>query len=140
MTDIIIALILIGIVLILFLLSRLKLLPKKSLPYIFLALAAGLGIGYFKARKGAKEREEIKRLNEEITRKKAQLKDLENEDKINSAKLEAYRKELDRKMADHTRETLKEKTDLEEEKKRLDNLTAIEVFEEYRKIYGADSI
>lgn len=139
MTDLIIALGLIGIVIIVFLLSRMKLLPKKSLPYIALALLAGLGIAYFKARKDDKVKKEIERLKEDIKKREARIEDLKKEDAINVEKLKEISGEIDNKLATHERETLKEKAELEEEKKRLDNLTDMEVFEEYRKAHGADN-
>ncbi len=140
MTDIIIALGLIGIVIIVFLLSRMKLLPKKTLPYIALALAAGLGIAYFKARKDDNVKKEIERLKEDIKKREARVEELKKADAINVEKLKEISGEIDNKLAVHARETLKEKTELEAEKKRLENLTDMEVFEEYRKAQGADSI
>ncbi|MDQ1349965.1 MAG: hypothetical protein QG657_266 [Acidobacteriota bacterium] len=140
MTDLIIALGLIGIVIVVFLLSRMKLLPKKSLPYIALALLAGLGIAYFKARKDDKVKKEIERLKEDIKKREARIEDLKKEDAINVEKLKEISGEIDNKLATHERETLKEKAELEEEKKRLDSLTDMEVFEEYRKAHGADNV
>ncbi|MCX6581030.1 MAG: hypothetical protein NT166_12700 [Candidatus Aminicenantes bacterium] len=140
MTDLIIALGLIGIVIVVFLLSRMKLLPKKTLPYIALALLAGLGIAYFKTRKDDKVKKEIERLKEDIKKREAKVEELKKTDAINVEKLKEISGEIDNKLATHARETLKEKADLEEEKKRLDNLTDMEVFEEYRKAHGADSI
>jgi uncharacterized protein HemX len=140
MTDLIIALGLIGIVIVVFLLSRMKLLPKKSLPYIALALLAGLGIAYFKARKDDKVKKEIERLKEDIKKREAKVEELKKADAINVEKLKEISGEIDNKLATHERETLKEKAELEEEKKRLDNLTDMEVFEEYRKAHGADNV
>lgn len=140
MTDLVIALGLIGIVIVVFLLSRMKLLPKKSLPYIALALLAGLGIAYFKVRKDDKVKKEIERLKEDIKKREAKIEDLKKTDTINVEKLKEISGEIDNKLATHERETLKEKTELEEEKKRLDNLTDMEVFEEYRKAHGADNV
>lgn len=139
MTDLIIALGLIGIVIVVFLLSRMKLLPKKSLPYIALALLAGLGFAYFKARQQDKVKKEIERLKEDIKKREAKIEDLKKTDTINVEKLKEISGEIDNKLAAHERETLKEKTELEEEKKRLDNLTDMEVFEEYRIAHEADS-
>jgi len=140
MTDLIIALGLIGIVIVVFLLSRMKLLPKKTLPYIALALLAGLGIAYFKTRKDDNVKKEIERLKEDIKKREAKVEELKKTDAINVEKLNTISGEIDNKLATHARETLKEKADLEEEKKRLENLTDMEVFEEYRKAHGADSI
>lgn len=140
MTDLIIALGLIGIVVVVFLLSRMKLLPKKTLPYIALALAAGLGIAYFKARQQDKVKKEIERLKEEIKKREARVEELKKVDTINVEKLKEISGEIDNKLAVHERETLKEKAELEEEKKRLENLTDMEVFEEYRKAHGADTV
>jgi len=140
MTDLIIALGLIGIVIVVFLLSRMKLLPKKTLPYIALALLAGLGIAYFKTRKDDNVKKEIERLKEDIKKREAKVEELKKADAINVEKLNTISGEIDNKLATHARETLKEKANLEEEKKRLENLTDMEVFEEYRKAHGADSI
>lgn len=140
MTDLIIALGLIGIVIVVFLLSRMKLLPKKTLPYIALALLAGLGIAYFKTRKDDNVKKEIERLKEDIKKREAKVEELKKTDAINVEKLNTISGEIDNKLATHARETLKEKANLEEEKKRLENLTDMEVFEEYRKAHGADSI
>ena len=87
MTDLIIALGLIGIVIVVFLLSRMKLLPKKTLPYIALALLAGLGIAYFKTRKDDNVKKEIERLKEDIKKREAKVEELKKADAINVEKL-----------------------------------------------------
>ena len=66
--------------------------------------------------------------------KEAKIEDLKKTDTINVEKLKEISGEIDNKLATHERETLKEKTELEEEKKRIENLTDMGILGDYLRI------
>jgi uncharacterized protein YacL len=137
MVDLYIAGGLVGIVIITFLLARMKLLTRKTLPYIILALLAALGIGYFQVRRRDKAKERIKNLEKEIKARKDKIKHLEKENEVEEGKLKAIDAELDKKLAAHKKQSLLEEAKNKEERERLKNLSDPEILAEFNKAFGS---
>ena len=78
-----IALGLIGIAVIIFLISRMGLLPKKTLPFIAAALAGAFGVALFQGYRSRKIREKIKKLEEEIAMREKNLKEMKKNPMLN---------------------------------------------------------
>jgi len=136
MTDIYIALGLIFIVIVVYLLSRMKLLPKKSLPYLLLGLGAFLGLAFLRARKRDKILEEIEMQKKEIQKRKQKLEDLEKKSDIAKHKLDEIDAELERKREAHEKQALLETEALKKEKERIKNLSGSELLDEFAKAFG----
>ena len=106
MVDIYIAGGLVLIVIIVYLLSRMKLVTKKTLPYVVLGLLAALGFGYFKLRRMDSARKKIKEIKKEIDKRKEKVTALEKASEADKAKLKEIDAELDRKLAAHEKQSL----------------------------------
>jgi phenylalanyl-tRNA synthetase alpha subunit len=137
MTDIYIALGLVVIVVVVYLLSRMKLLPKKSLPYLLIGLGALLGLAIFRALKKDKILEEINKQKEEIEKRKEKLKELEKDADAAKNKLDEIDAELERKREAHEKQALLEAEELKKEKERIKNLSGGELLDEFAKAFGS---
>jgi hypothetical protein len=137
MVDLYIAGGLVGIVVIVYLLSRMKFLTKKSLPYVVLGLLAALGFGYFKLRRMDSARKKIKKIKKEIDKRKEKVTALEKASEADKAKLKEIDAELDRKLAAHEKQSLMENAESKEEKERIKNLSDQELLNEFSNAFGS---
>jgi septal ring factor EnvC (AmiA/AmiB activator) len=137
MVDLYIAGGLVLIVIIVYLLSRLKLVTKKTLPYAVLGLLAALGFGYFKLRRMDSATKKIKEIKKEINKRKEKVAALENASEADKAKLKEIDAELDRKLTAHKKQSLMENVESKEEKERLKNLSDQELLKEFSSTFGS---
>ncbi len=136
--DLYIAFGLIVIVVIVLLISKMGILPKKSLPYLIAGLLGIFGVSILK-------RKRIKRLDEDLQRKEKQLKD--EEDKLERFKkdYDASEKELQKVKAElqaareaHEKEILMLMAENKKAKNRIDKLYGRELDREFlRKRNGS---
>jgi len=136
--DIQIAVGLVVITLVVFLLSRIKILPKKSLPFIAAALLGAFGFSVFKQWRQRGLRKELREKEKQIKEKEKRLDELK-------AKADASEQELRRIQADLNKERAalqKEILIIEEknkaEKERIENLPDDELFEEFDRAFGGE--
>lgn len=141
MVDLYIAGGLVGIVVIVYLLSRMKFLTKKSLPYVALGLLAALGFGYFKLRRMDSAKKKIKEIKKKIKDiEENKLKPLEEKDKNLTHELNEIRTKLDDKLAAHEKQTLLDQAKTKEEFKRIEKLSGQELHNEAEKALDLSDI
>jgi len=137
--DLIIALGLVGIVVVTFLISKIGILPKKSLPFVAAGLAAIFGIVLFRESR-------IKGLRKDLEEREKRLREQEERLKVLKEKSGASEQELNKALADlekqkraYERSILEIKAENAEEKKRIDELPDDDVFKEFRQAFGQGS-
>ncbi len=133
MLDIYIAGGLVGVVVIVYLLYRMKLITKKTLPYVVLGLLAALGIGYFKLRRNNKANEQIKKLKEQIKEKQKVLEELKKKYALDKKKLHEMEAEFSRHIAASKKKIALIEAETKAEKERLMNMSDAEFFDEVMK-------
>lgn len=136
MVDLYIAGGLVGIVVIVYLLSRMKFITKKSLPYVVLGLLAALGFGYFKLRKRNKAEEEIKKLKEQINEKEKILEELKKKYTLDKKKLHEMEAEFRRHIAASEKKIALIEAKTEAEKERIRKMSDAEFFDDVMKPSG----
>jgi hypothetical protein len=133
--DTIIALGLIGIVIIIFIITRIGTLPKKSLPYIIAALAAAFGIYkiYNLIGSSKKAMGRIKELEKDIAVREKNIIELKKNLNLSDQKLQELLAELEQHKAAAERELLQMRADSKIEKERIDKLSGEDLHEEFRR-------
>lgn len=127
---------LVGIAVLLFLISRMGLLPKKSLPYIAAALAGAFGLALFNKLRSDNLNEEIKQLEEDLKKREKKLEEIKITYEASDRKLEEKKAELDDHLAAYKKETLLIKEENKKEKERIEKLSGEELHNEFRKAFG----
>jgi len=136
MMDIAIALGLVGIIVVVFLVSRMGILPRKSLPFVVAALAAVFGITLFRRYRTSKLKEDIQRQEEELKNKEKRLQELKGRFNVSDQKLQEMIAELDNQRSASEKQILRIQADNAKEKQRIDRLSGEELHEEFRKAFG----
>jgi DNA anti-recombination protein RmuC len=134
--DLLIAFGLIGITVALFLIYRMRILPKKSLPYLAVALTGVLGLALFKKWRSDKLNDDLEKLEKELKKREEKLKDLKKTYKASDRKLQEIEAELDRHRAAYEKEILLIKAENKEAKKEIDALSGEELHDTFRKAFG----
>ena len=127
---------LVVITLVVFLLSRTHILPKKSLPFVAAALLGAFGLSVFQRWRQGNLRQELERREKEIREKEKRLEQLKKEADASEEELRRIQAELDKERAAIKKEILLIEAKNEEEKKRIDNLLVDELFEEFDRVFG----
>lgn len=135
--GLLIALGLVAIVAVLFMLWRMGILSKKSLPFVGGALAAIMGVAIVRQRGEARRREELKKKEEELRERERKLEGLRADAAVSERELDEARAELEREKEETEREMLRIEAETEEEKERIDSLSSEEVFDEFRRAFGS---
>lgn len=135
--GILIALGALAIVVVLFLLWRMGILTKKTVPIVGGVLAAIFGAVILRERGQARRRRELAAKEKQLREREKRLKELRESAAVSDAELDAARAELDREREEHARETLRIEAETEEEKARIDELSGDEVFDEFRRAFGS---
>ena len=117
-------------------LSRINLLPKKSLPFVIAAVAGLFGWSILRRKRTKELQSQIKKREEKI---KNLLKDLDRlKDKYgaSSAKLEQIKTELEIQKSAHEKEILNINKKHKTESDRIDNLSGQELHNAYADAFG----
>jgi septal ring factor EnvC (AmiA/AmiB activator) len=125
--DILIAFGLIIIVIFIFIVYRIGILPKKSLPYVFGALAAVFGISIFRQARLRGLREDLKKKENELQAQEAQLEELKRNYEINQEQLDAVRYQLEQQKAAYKKMMLKIDAEKTERHNEIENLSGEEL-------------
>lgn len=134
--DIGIAVVLVAIALVVILIARMGILPKKSLPYVAAALAGVTGIAVF-------QRIKAKGLAKELEARRRALQDLEGRLAQTRARFEAsdqtqaaVRAELQRQEEAVQKAILVARANTDAQRQEIDNLSGEEVFRRFDEVFG----
>jgi septal ring factor EnvC (AmiA/AmiB activator) len=106
-TDLIIALGLIGIVIIIFIVYRLGVLPKKSIPFILAAVAAVCGWSWFQNYRLRSLKKELEKREEDLRIQEQRLEELKKNFEITEEQLQTAQHELDQQRSAYKKVMLK---------------------------------
>jgi septal ring factor EnvC (AmiA/AmiB activator) len=134
--DLIIAFVIIGIVLAVFLLSKINLLPKKSLPFIIAGLAGAFGIMLFGKSRMNGLRKELEEREKKLLEKEEKLKKLKDNYSASEKHLQQANAELEKQRAAYQKTILQIKAENEEEKERIDRLSGEDLHNEFLEAFG----
>ena len=134
--DLIIAFVIIGIVLAVFLLSKINLLPKKSLPFIIAGLAGAFGITLFQRSRMKGLRKELEEREKKLLEKEEKLKKLKDNYSASDKHLQQAKAELEKQRAAYEKTILQIKAENEEEKERIDRLSGEDLHNEFLEAFG----
>ena len=134
--DLVIALGLVGIVVVTFIISKIGILPKKSLPFVAAGLAAIFGITLFRESRIKGLRKDLDEREKRLREQEEKLKGLKDKYGASEAELNKALAELEKQRRAYERSLLEIKAKNEEEKKRIDELPDDEVFKEFREAFG----
>jgi len=130
---------LIGIVVIIFLFYRLKVLPKKSIPYVAGALLALFGIHILREWKARNLWRELEELKKTIKDKEKKLQELKEKYGASEQELRQAQAELDKLISSYEKTILQLKAENKELKDHIDELDGEELHVEFRSAFGTDS-
>lgn len=134
--DTYIALGMVGIVVIVFLISRMGILPKKSLPFVIAALALVFFGSILKSRRNNQLMKDLEELKKQIKERQKRLKELEDKYGASEQELNKVKAELDRQISAYEKTILDIKAKGEKEKERIDRLSGEELHSEFRTAIG----
>ena len=133
--DTFIALGLIGIVIVTFLIYRMGLLPKKSLPFVVGGLLAVFGIYLFRSAKRNGLKKELEKRGKELQEEK-KLAEMKANLNVSEEELAQAQVELDNQRAAVKKAMLLNEAENKAEKERIDNLSTEETFDEFDQVFG----
>ncbi|NIM18078.1 MAG: hypothetical protein GTO45_39390 [Candidatus Aminicenantes bacterium] len=131
MVDLYIALGLVVIVIIVYLLSRMKLLPKKSLLFVIGGLLGVLGLGLFNRLRRDSLVKELEKREKALKEREKKLEELKNRSEISEQKLNEMKAEFERQRAAYEKEILSLKAKSKEEKEKIDKLSGDELHDAF---------
>ncbi len=137
--DLLIAFGIVGIVVITFIISKIGILPKKSLPFVAAGLAAIFGIALFRESRIKGLRKDLDEREKKIREEEKRLQKLKDTYQASELELNKAQAELDKQKRAYERSILEIKAKNEEEKRRIDQLPDDEVFKEFREAFGQGS-
>ena len=119
-----------------FLTSRIRALPKKSLPFIIAALAGVVGIALFRNRRALSRRQDLKRREEEIRALEKKLQGLKKRYGVSEEKRQELKAELEQQRTAYEQTILQIRAENKKEKERIDGLAGEELHQEFRDALG----
>jgi len=131
MNDLLVAFGLIGIVVIVFIVSQMGLLPKKSLPFVIGALLGAFGWTVWREKRISKLREDLKRREKALKEREKKAEELKKKYQIADEKLDELKSELERQRSAYEKEILLLKAKNAEYKKYIDSLSGDELHDEF---------
>lgn len=135
--DMYIAFGLVGIIVVIFLVHRMGMLQRKSLPFIIAGvLLAILGIHVFRKSRRKGLRNKLEELEKQLNEKIAELKDKKKELDISDQELQRVTEEAEKQRAAIKRELLLNEAKSKEEKERIDQMSDHEAYKEFDRIFG----
>jgi hypothetical protein len=135
--DLAIALGLVVIAVIVFLVSRMGVLPKKTLPYVLVALAGALGLAFFDAYRRRTRQAGIAAKEEELKAREARLEKLKQDNQLSERKTRELQATVDEHEAAYAKNVLQIDAKTQQAKDRIDALRPDEAYQEFRKRFGA---
>lgn len=137
--DLLVAGGLIAIAAVLYILSRIRLLPKKSLPFVAGALLAVLGIGIWRAKRTDALREELKRKQKELEALKKRADTLRDGSEEAEQELRAAIAEGEREREALMRNILRNEQGTEVARERVDALPDDQLLDEFMRAFPAET-
>ena len=134
--DLTIALGLMVIGVIVFFLSQMSILPKKSIPYVAIALAGVFGFTLFRRWRQGKIKEEIKALEKTRDEVEETLKEVKEHTQASEEELNRVEAEFEQAKAAQAKEALLIQERAEEKKKEIEELSTLEAFERFDAAFG----
>ena len=125
--DLIIGFGLIGIVIIVFLLYRMSILPKKSIPYVFGALAAIFGIAMFRRMRLNGLKKELEKREKKLKDQEDRLQELKTNYQATEKSLAKANDKLDRQKAAYKKTMLQIDAEEKEKLEEIDKLSGNEL-------------
>jgi hypothetical protein len=116
--------------------SRLNILPKKSLPFIILALFGGFGIFVWKHSREKALRKELEKLDKEIKEREKRVKVLREKARISDDEYQNVLKKLENQRNIYKKSIMEIKAKNKEEKMRIERLSGEELNDEFLKAIG----
>ncbi len=134
--DLIVAGALVVIVLITLLVSRMGLLPTKSLPFVLGALAAIMGFSIWRETRMKGLKNKLEKQEEALKKREEKLKELKQTYDASEEQLKNARMELENIRKAYRKALLQLKAENEREKERIDNLEGDELLNEFMSAFG----
>lgn len=134
--DLLIAFGLIGIIIMLYLIYRLQILPKKSLPYLAATLAGVFGFAFFKKWRSDKLNGELKELEKELKKKEEKLKEIKNTYEVSDREMKKFEAELDQHRKAYEKEILLIRAEKKGKKEEIERLSGDDLHDTFRKAFA----
>jgi hypothetical protein len=128
---------LLGVVVIVFLLSRVKLLPKKSLPFVIGGLLGVLGLTVFNRHRQGRLLKELKDREKGLKEREKILDELKNRSEISGQKLNEMKAEFQRQQEAYKKEILLLKAKNKKQKERIDDLSGDDLHNAFWEATGS---
>lgn len=122
---------LVGIAIVVFLISQMGILPKKSLLFVVAALAGVLGITLFRKRRVNSLLKDLKSREDQLKKREGELTELKERYGASEQKLQEVKAELERQRAAYEKTIMQIKAENKKEKERIDNLSGDELHREF---------
>jgi uncharacterized protein YlxW (UPF0749 family) len=136
MTDIAVALGLIAVAVVFFLLARMEVLPRKSLPYVAAALVSALTFGLVNAWRKRENDKDYEKKKAELEKLRKDARDLAAAYKDAKAETERIQAEADRAEETHRIAIMQSEARTAEEKARIGGLHGDDARREFMKRFG----
>ena len=133
-TDLIVAIALIASAALVLFMVKLSLLPKKSLPFVFGALAGIFGFALWRETRMKKLRKELEKREKELQEREKILEKLKEDYLASEKELREARAELNKHREAYQKAMLQLNTENEKEKERIDQLYGEELNDEFSKL------
>jgi hypothetical protein len=117
-------------------LSRINLLPKKSLPFVLAAIAGLFGWSILRRKRTKELQSQIKKREGKIKNLLKELDRLKDKYGASSVQLERIKAELEIQKSAHEKEILNINKKHKEESDRIDNLSGQELHDAYADVFG----
>lgn len=132
--DLIIALGLVGIVVVVFIISQMGILPKKTLPYVIGALAGLLGITLFREWRTKGLTKKIAEQEKILNEKEEKLKELKEKYMASDRELQKAKEDLEKQIAAYKKMLLQLQAETREEKEKIDQLAGEELDDKFSEL------
>jgi len=120
--DLTIALVIFGLVAFILILSKIRVLPKRTLPYVIAAFAGIFGFALWREYRLRGLRKELEEREAELKKREEKLAELKNNFQVSERELQKIKAELDAQKAAYQKSMLQIDARTEEEKKEIDLL------------------
>lgn len=118
--------------------SRVGILPKKSIPLVIGAIVGLVGVEVLRDRRARALKEHLKELEDRIKKRDAELAQLEKAREISRRELDEARGRLDLQLAAAMKQTMLIETRNKAERARIDVLDLPSTIAEYRKMQAEE--
>lgn len=136
-TDMLIAVVLVGIAVVVFLANRIGVLPAKGIPVVVGSLLGLFGIVIFRQRRVDAMRRQLDELQKQLKEREQMLEDLRKKSQASEEAAASARAALDNQIAAMKAEILRIHATTAAERARIDRLPMDELFSEFDRIFGS---